>query len=104
MQTGSDCNRNEDVSETMYKETLKAKDLIMKAKASPSQIESKVNRVCDAFLTALEQPQHKEDHLQNLITAHVCKVPADLEAGLEMIGRLQGKSISFDGGNDVNKF
>jgi elongator complex protein 1 len=38
----------------------------------------------------LEQPKYKDAHLQNIITAHVSKVPADLESGLEMIGRLQG--------------
>jgi elongator complex protein 1 len=92
----TDRTRNEDVSETMYKETLKAQDLTMKPKASPAQIESKVNRICDAFLAVLEQSQYKEDHFQNLITAHVCKVPADLEAGLEMIGRLQGKSLLYE--------
>jgi elongator complex protein 1 len=79
----------------MYKETLKAKDLTMRAKISTAQIESKVNRVCDAFLATLEQSQYKEDHFQNLITAHVCKVPADLESGLEMIGRLQGNGIAY---------
>jgi elongator complex protein 1 len=96
LSTQTDRTRNEDVSETMYKETLKAQDLTTKAKASPAQIDSKVNRICDAFLAVLEQPQYKEDYFQNLITAHVCKVPADLEAGLEMIGRLQGKFILKD--------
>ena len=77
----------------MYKETLKTKDLATKAKTSPTQGESKVNRICDAFLAILEQPQHKDQRFQNLITAHVCKVPPDLESGLEMIGRLQGRLI-----------
>lgn len=87
--TLSDKFRNEDVSETMYKETLKSKDQSIKAQQTPKAIESKVNRICDAFLAVLEQPQNREPHLQNIITAHVCKVPADLESGLEMIGRLQ---------------
>lgn len=73
----------------MYKETLKAKDLVTKSKLSQQQIDSKVNSICDAFLAVLEQPQYKEDHLQNIITSHVCKVPPALEAGLDMIGRLQ---------------
>ncbi|KAF2262254.1 elongator complex protein 1 [Lojkania enalia] len=81
--------RNEDVSETMYKETLKIKELAGKAKHSQPETDSKVNRICDAFLEVLEQPEYKEPHLQNIITAHVCKVPADLEAGLKMIGRFQ---------------
>jgi len=79
----------------MYKETLKAKDLTMRAKVSTAQVESKVNRICDAFLATLEQSQYKKHHFQNLITAHVCKVPADLESGLEMIGRLQGKGNAY---------
>jgi len=84
---------NEDVSETMYKETLKVKDLVNKAQLSQEQVNTKVNRVCDAFLAVLEQPKYRDDHLQNIITSHVCKVPPGLETGLEMIGRLQGKQI-----------
>ncbi|CAI6338307.1 unnamed protein product [Periconia digitata] len=81
--------RNEDVSITMYKETLKTKDQMIKETHSPEHIANKVNRICDGFLAVLEEPQYKESHLQNLITAHVCKVPADLESGLQVIGRLQ---------------
>ncbi|KAF2441894.1 elongator complex protein 1 [Karstenula rhodostoma CBS 690.94] len=81
--------RNEDVSETMYRETLKAKDLTIKHKFSSEQIESKVNRICDALLLVLEQERYKNDHLQNIITSHVCKVPPDLETGLQLIGHLQ---------------
>lgn len=75
----------------MYKETIKSIDLAQKTKLSPEQVETKVNRVCDAFLSVLEQSQYKDDHLQNIITSHVSKVPPALEAGLEMIGRLQSK-------------
>lgn len=85
-------NSNEDVSETMYKETLKVKELVEKSKLSQDKIDTKVNRVCDAFLSVLEQPQYKDIHLQNIITSHVCKVPPALKTGLEMIGRLQGSS------------
>lgn len=74
----------------MYRETLKAKDLTAKSKLSADQVQSKVNRICEAFLSVLEKAPYKESHLQNIITSHVCKVPADLEAGLNMIGRLQG--------------
>lgn len=88
--TYSDRNRNEDVSQTMYKETLKARDAAARLSLTTDQIANKVNRICGAFLTVLEQPQFSDRHLQNIITAHVCKVPADLESGLEMVGRLQG--------------
>jgi elongator complex protein 1 len=74
----------------MYKETLKAKDLSQNSKLSQEQIDTKVNRICDAFLTILEQSKYKDEHLQNIITAHVSKVPPALETGLEMIGGLQG--------------
>lgn len=84
-------SRDEDVSETMYKETLKAKDLVNKPTISQAQIDTKVNRICDAFLAVLEQPRYRDEHLQNIITSHVSKVPPALEAGLEMIGRLQGR-------------
>ncbi|KAF1849738.1 elongator complex protein 1 [Cucurbitaria berberidis CBS 394.84] len=81
--------RNEDVSETMYKETLKTKDLAVIPKLSHAQVDGKVNRICDAFLAVLEQSQYKHDRLQNIVTSHVSKVPPALETGLEMIGRLQ---------------
>ncbi|RMZ66090.1 elongator complex 1 [Pyrenophora seminiperda CCB06] len=81
--------RNEDVSETMYKETLKSKELTNKPRLSHEQVENKVNRICDAFLAVLEQSQYKDVHLQNIITAHVSKTPSALDTGLAMIGRLQ---------------
>ncbi|CAG5182057.1 uncharacterized protein ALTATR162_LOCUS9970 [Alternaria atra] len=84
--------RNEDVSETMYKETLKTKDLATKLRLSQDQVENKVNRICDAFLDLLEKSQYKDAHLQNIITAHVSKTPPALESGLAMIGRLQASS------------
>lgn len=65
----------------------------MKSKLGSERVQSKVNRICDAFLSVLEQPRYKESHLQNIITSHVCKVPADLKSGLEMIGRLQGEQL-----------
>lgn len=79
------------MSETMYKETIKTKDLADKTKPSQEQIETKVNRVCDAFIAVLEQPRYRDNHLQNIVTSHVSKVPPALETGLEMIGELQGK-------------
>jgi elongator complex protein 1 len=78
----------------MYKETLKSRDQSTKSHQNQKDLESKVNRICDAFLAVLEQSQYKESHLQNIITAHVSKVPADLESGLEMIGRLQSMYLA----------
>lgn len=47
---------------------------------------SKVNQICNAFLKSL---QHKKDtHLQNIITAHVSKVPPALDDGLTLVAEL----------------
>jgi elongator complex protein 1 len=51
----------------MYKETLKMKELETKSRLSTERINTKVNRICDAFLAVLEQPEHKNEHLQNII-------------------------------------
>lgn len=51
---------------------------------------SKVNAICDAFLAVLQY--RMDTNLQNLVTAHVCKSPPDLEAGLELVAGLRGKS------------
>ena len=83
--------REEDVSKTMYKETL-PRD--RSPQDSPgmetSEAESsKVNRICDAFLDALKS--RTSTHFQNVVTAHVCKVPPDLDAGLTQIAGLRSK-------------
>jgi len=85
----SDPNRNEDVSETLYKETLpqtKPSDMgahtLLEGKTT-----SKVNRICDAFLDALESKF--ATNLQNVISAHVCKSPPDIRAGLRVISDLR---------------
>lgn len=52
--------------------------------------ESKVNAICDAFLAVLQT--RVDTNLQNLVTAHVCKSPPDLEAGLGLVARLRSKS------------
>lgn len=50
--------------------------------------ENKVNRICDAFLEALKN--RMATNLQNLVTAHVCKSPPDIESGLQLVARLRG--------------
>jgi elongator complex protein 1 len=47
----------------------------------------KVNRVCDAFLTALKNKV--STNLQNVVTAHVCKRPPDFRAALQLIADLR---------------
>lgn len=91
-------SREEDVSQTLYKDTLKVSKTEVAAGAQlkagagillkqPSK-GSKVNRICDAFLATLES--RVDTNLRNLITAHVCKSPPDLEAGLRLAARLKG--------------
>lgn len=83
--------REEDVSKTMYKETLPGsqhpQDLpsgeTLEAKSA------KVNRICDAFLDVLGD--RTSTHFQNVVTAHVCKTPPDLDAGLVQIAGLRSK-------------
>jgi hypothetical protein len=53
--------------------------------------ESKINKICNAFLATL-QPRI-ETNLQNLITAHVCKSPPDMEAGLALAAGLRSKLL-----------
>lgn len=50
---------------------------------------SKVNSVCNAFLEVLHG--RTPARFQNIITAHVCKVPPDLDAGLLEIARIRGR-------------
>ncbi|PLN78888.1 elongator complex protein 1 [Aspergillus taichungensis] len=84
---------DEDVSQTLYKDTLK-----LPQTTSPAGVEtvsapkppvkgSKINRICDAFLSTLEK--RLDTNLHNLITAHVCKFPPDLESGLQLAARLR---------------
>lgn len=83
----------EDVSQTLYKDTLKALNVEVapqSALAMTAKKDNKVNRICDGFLVALEK--RSDTNLHNLITAHVCKLPPDLEAGLRLVARLRGSS------------
>ncbi len=52
----------------------------------------KVNRICNAFLSALET--RRATNLQNLVTAHVCKRPPDLVSGLLLVAGLRQKSTA----------
>ncbi len=84
--------REEDVSKTMYKETLPGGQYSQNPpEEEGSEVKrSKVNRICDAFLDVLES--HTSTHFQNVVTAHVCKTPPDLDAGLTQIAGLRSKN------------
>ncbi|KAF2166740.1 hypothetical protein M409DRAFT_54530 [Zasmidium cellare ATCC 36951] len=84
----------EDVSMTIYKETLKLSQQDATANGltngdshlAPITSSSKVNRICDAFLHRLQGLE--STYLQSIVTAHVCKNPPDLEAGLLLVADL----------------
>jgi elongator complex protein 1 len=50
----------------------------------------KVNRICDAFLSALES--QTSTNLQNIVTAHVCKRPPDFNTALQLVADLRQKN------------
>lgn len=87
---------DEDVTETMYKETRlssKLKEEITTTKSLHyldsdlrATNSSKINRICDAVLSVLDTKT--STNLQNIITANVCKSPPALEDGLLIIARL----------------
>ncbi|KAL8666134.1 MAG: hypothetical protein Q9202_001641 [Teloschistes flavicans] len=76
--------REEDVSETMYRETLRIEE--RQQNERPDDSSGKVNRICDAFLEALYT---RKANVKNIITAQVCRSPPDLDAGLTEIVRLR---------------
>lgn len=86
----------EDVSKTLYRETLAPAEKppvngLANGDATHAFLgtESKVNKICDAFLQALQK--HSSTRLQNISTAHVSKNPPDLDAGLRLISALRKK-------------
>ncbi|EAW10179.1 Elongator subunit IKI3 [Aspergillus clavatus NRRL 1] len=89
----------DDVSQTLYKDTLQTPKVepssatqpeVTTSSFRPPSKGSKVNRICDAFLATLEK--RMDTNLHNLVTAHVCKSPPDLEAGLQLVARLREQS------------
>ncbi|KAL2759381.1 hypothetical protein ACRALDRAFT_2023588 [Sodiomyces alcalophilus JCM 7366] len=88
--------REEDVTQTMYKDTKRATShdhdpVAEEATADPLTAQdvgqkSKVNQICNAVLKSLQSK--KDTHLQNIITAHVSKVPPALDDGLTLVAKL----------------
>ncbi|KAL8766477.1 MAG: hypothetical protein Q9209_006771 [Squamulea sp. 1 TL-2023] len=80
--------KEEDVSRTMYRETLRADE---RPDTDTTGVRAgKVNRICNTFLGALSG---RKGNVKNMITAQVCKNPPDLDAGLMEIIQLREKSI-----------
>ena len=81
------------MTKTMYRETLNnATEVSEQHQVESFEIKiSKVNRICDAFLNALKDLT--TSHFQNVVTAHVCKSPPDLDAGLTQIAGLRSEQL-----------
>jgi len=76
----------------MYRETLPQADIPLtatKPQSGLAQTDSKVNRICNAFLDAL-LPSRLSTNLQNIVTAYVCKSPPDHDTALTLIAKLRG--------------
>ncbi|OCT51702.1 Elongator complex protein 1 [Cladophialophora carrionii] len=88
--------KDEDVTKTLYRDTSRPATTTASATAQPQSQDprqqqpapgSKVNRIADAFLSALSA-RPSLSSIQTIITAHVCKRPPDLIAALSLISRL----------------
>lgn len=84
--------REDDVTETMYKDTKNPKATMnFAASANNADVArkappSKVNAICDSILKSIQA--RKGANLQNVITANVCKNPPALEDGLLVVADL----------------
>lgn len=86
----------EDVSQTMYKDTLRAPSLedtntlSQMDSASAGSIDSpqsKINKICDAFLATIQRKDPSRH--QNLITAYVSRRPSDFVSALSLISDIR---------------
>ena len=89
--------REEDVSVTMYKDTMSGPKIQQinggeahDPGAGKVPTASKVNRICDAFVSSLSSKTAINP--QNIITAHVCRNPPDLEAGLKEVAVIRRRN------------
>jgi elongator complex protein 1 len=78
--------------ETLLEEATTAVHPVSLQVISRPMQSGKVNRVCDAFLTALESKA--STNLQNIVTAHVCKRPPGFLAALQLIADLRHENTS----------
>ncbi|RDA92560.1 hypothetical protein CP533_0920 [Ophiocordyceps camponoti-saundersi (nom. inval.)] len=81
--------REEDVTKTMYQDTKRPRPLqnpIAPGIDNKPLTGSKVNTVCEALLKRLQS--RKTTNLQNILTAHMCKLPPALEDGLALVVEL----------------
>lgn len=50
----------------------------------------KVNRICNSFIKVLDR-NFSDSHVQNVVTAYVCKSPPENETALRLIASLRGE-------------
>ncbi|KAK9453026.1 IKI3 family-domain-containing protein [Dipodascopsis uninucleata] len=78
---------NDDVTRTIYRETIKATKLsstIIDSTDQSTIAPDKVNNICDAVLDVLMK-YHARSHVQSIITACLCKSPPDITAALNLV-------------------
>ncbi|KIX04618.1 uncharacterized protein Z518_05488 [Rhinocladiella mackenziei CBS 650.93] len=80
--------KDEDVTQTLYRDTLKAQSQTPSETTQPNR--TKVNTIADAFLSVLSSKP--SPYVQNMITAHVSKRPPDLDNALILVSSLRHKS------------
>ncbi|EXJ85914.1 hypothetical protein A1O1_06283 [Capronia coronata CBS 617.96] len=84
--------KDEDVTQTLYRDTLTAHPQPPNQPEKPSNpvLGNKVNKIADAFISALASKPSQ--YLQNTITAHVSKRPPDLNSALSLVSSLRQTS------------
>ncbi|KAH7040468.1 IKI3 family-domain-containing protein [Microdochium trichocladiopsis] len=84
--------RNEDVTQSMYRDTKPGASTSASAEPSTASADAesrKVNRICNAVLSYLNSRKTLDNGtLQNIITANVCKDPPAYESGLLVVAKL----------------
>ncbi|KAK4050772.1 putative elongator complex protein 1 [Microbotryomycetes sp. JL201] len=78
--------RSEDVTQTLYKG-------LIRSRSKHSYPDGKVNAVCDAVRQELER-MDAGHYLHSILTAHVCKQPADYEGGLRALSRTNSQNVA----------
>jgi elongator complex protein 1 len=100
--------KEEDVSQTMYKDTLVASgqaETVPEGHGEPfaatagAPSRGKINRICDAFVATIRRT-HPNRH-QNLITAYVSRTPSDFVSALSLISEIR-KNDAAAGEKAVN--
>ncbi|KAK5092752.1 putative elongator complex protein 1 [Exophiala xenobiotica] len=86
--------KGEDVTQTLYRDTSKQAELAVNGTSTSvtaiASNRNKVNTICDNLISALAKKDAM--YLTNIITAHVCKRPPDVDAALTLVSSLRRTS------------